>query len=181
MTCSAPPSEDAACEHLSLAPALVSLYPQLPSPAPPAVPALSAHVLWPQHSLSPHPCTSASQQLAVEDAVGLQEENLTTLSCAVRGKFPWAAGSLVPQVAVCCETQISLALWPLSHHFTEKNSVCCVELQFTQNPWHRLSSHLAIARTVSRNQHLRQNIVSVLLCSPFNPMAQNQGPPLKIG
>lgn len=111
----------------------------------------------------------------------LQEEDLPALSCAVWSKFPPAAGSLVPQVAVCCKTQISLALWPLSHHFTEKNSVHCVELQFTQNPWHRLSSHLAIARTVTRNQHLRQNAVSVLLCSPFNPMARNQGPPLKIG
>lgn len=129
MTCSAPPSEDAACEHLSLAPALVSLYSQLLSPALPAVPALSAHVPSPQHSLSPHPCTSASPQPAVEGAVGLQEEDLAALSCAVWGKFPPAAGSLVPHVAVRCETPISLALWPLPHHFTE-NSVRCVELQF---------------------------------------------------
>lgn len=153
-----------------------SQYSQLRPSAPPAVPALSAHVLRLQHS--PQPILALldpGRRLSPVDGYGGCSGSVggIRLSCFIRcclRQIPtvcWFLGA-----SNCCllrDTDVvsSVASVQPPDTSVEENSARCMDLHFVLNTWHRVLSHLTIARTVNRNVGPWDKILSLHCAAVF--------------
>lgn len=153
-----------------------SQYSQLRPSAPPAVPALSAHVLRLQHS--PQPILALldpGRRLSPVDGYGGCSGSVAGigLSCFIQcclRQIPtvcWFLGA-----SNCCllrDTDVvsSVASVQPPDTSVEENSIRCMDLHFVLNTWHRVLSHLTIARTVNRNVGPWDKILSLHCAAVF--------------